>query len=169
MTRGVPVHMADEPRRTLAQPRSLRFRQSDRRKKWQQPNERAELYWEPLPVRPADEVVVEAVLLIPEAGALAVQPVHRPADGHIVLKELRREIFVSGLTLGQFDRRPRHIEAIACHPRGPISLLQCQVRRQSHASVNDTDVVEAEESTLEQVVAFFILPINPPGEVKQEL
>src|SRR6478735_3931125 len=123
MTGGIPGHMSGEPRRILAQPRALGIRQSDRRKEWQQSHERAELDREPLSVRPADEVIVEAILLIPEAAILAVQPVHRPADGHVVLKEFRRKIFVSRITLRQFDRGPGHVEAITRHPGGSISLL----------------------------------------------
>src|SRR5271170_108070 len=42
-------------------------------------------------------------------------------------------------------------------------------RRQGRASVENSDVVEAEEAALKDVHAFGIFTVNPPGEVQQQL
>src|SRR5262249_8106603 len=40
--------------------------------------------------------------------------------------------------------------------------------RQRRASVEDADIVEAEEAALKNISAFGIFAIHPPGEVEQE-
>ena len=40
--------------------------------------------------------------------------------------------------------------------------------RQGCAAVEDPDVVQAQETTLKDVVSFAVLAVDPPGEVEQE-
>ena len=51
---------------------------------------------------------------------------------------------------------------VSTHPGGGIGLLQ-DADRQVRA-VDWADVIQAEEATLEQVVALGVLPVDPPGE-----
>ena len=166
---AVPAHALGEVRRQLAQPLPSGLCQRDRWEDGEQPDERAELQRHPLAVRSPEEVVVEAVLLVPEAAALAAESIHRRGDGQVVLEELDGHVFVGRIAQGQFHRRPRHVEAVARHPGGPVCLLQGHARRQAHAAVDDTDVVESKEAALEQVVPLFVFTVHPPGEVEQEL
>src|SRR5262245_24240864 len=41
--------------------------------------------------------------------------------------------------------------------------------RQGRAAIENADIVESQESTLEDVLAFRVLPIHPPREVQHEL
>ena len=40
---------------------------------------------------------------------------------------------------------------------------------QGLAAVEDADVVEAQEAALEDVAAFRVLPVDPPGEIQHQL
>ena len=61
-----------------------------------------------------------------------------------------------------------HGDRVEAHPAGGVGLLQDAADRQVRA-VDRADVVQAEEAALEQVVALGVLPVDPPGEVDQQL
>ena len=63
---------------------------------------------------------------------------------------------------------PAHGDRVERHPAGGVRLLQ-RVARWQVGAVDRADVVEPEEAALEQVVALGVLPVDPPGEVDQEL
>src|SRR5437588_1028201 len=41
--------------------------------------------------------------------------------------------------------------------------------RQSHVAIEYTDIIEAQEATLENVLPLVVFAVHPPGEVEQEL
>ena len=86
-----------------------------------QPHHGAHAEGHVLPVHP-EVVVVEAVLLVPEAGA--AQVVHRVDDGDEVLEELRGDIGVYRLVNRELERDRQHRRAIERHPRGAVGLLE---------------------------------------------
>ena len=61
-----------------------------------------------------------------------------------------------------------HADRVEGHPAGGVGLLQGAAGRQVR-TVDRADVVQAEESALEHVAAARILPVDPPGEVDQQL
>ena len=61
-----------------------------------------------------------------------------------------------------------HADRVEGHPAGGVGLLQGAAGRQVRA-VDRADVVQAEESALEHVAAARVLPVDPPGEVDQQL
>ena len=63
----------------------------------------------------------------------------------------------------------QHVLAEHRHPRSAIRLLEVAARRERCGSVEDADVVEAEEAALEEVVPRAVLAVDPPREVEQEL
>ena len=69
----------------------------------------------------------------------------------------------------QLDRDLEHVLAEQRHPGGAVRLLEVAAGRQRRAAIEDADVVEPEESALEQVAAAAVLAIHPPGEVQQQL
>src|SRR3954447_23981408 len=85
-----------------------------------------------------------------------------------MLKELGGEVLVDGIMSRQFERRPSHIQAIRGHPCCSVGLLQSEIVRKDHAAIDDTDIVQPEKATLEQVFTAFILPVHPPREVDNE-
>eukprot|EP00053_Salpingoeca_punica_P018048 m.175423 g.175423 ORF g.175423 m.175423 type:complete len:782 (+) comp17347_c0_seq5:171-2516(+) len=119
--------------------------------------------------RLVDEVVkVEARLLVPKSR-LRLRSVEGVADLHKVLEELAGNVLVRVVVLGQLEGNVEHGDAVKRHPGGAVGLLQPRARGQRLAPVKDADVIEAEESTAEDVLAVFVLAVHPPGEVQQEL
>ena len=116
-----------------------------------------------------EDVVEEAVLLVPERDSLATQIVECAGDVQEVLEELRRDVLVDAVLASQLEGDLHHLQAVEAHPGGPVGLRQVAAARQLGAAVEDADVVESEETALEDVVALAVLPIDPPREVQQEL
>src|SRR5262249_1381508 len=112
-------------------------------------------------------VVVEAVLLAPQAGA--AQTVHGVGDRDVVLEELGRDVLVGWVLRGQLQRDGEHGAAVERHPRGAVGLLQLAASRQGLRAIEHADVVEPEESAAEQVFALEILLVHPPGEIDEQL
>src|SRR5439155_12187838 len=83
--------------------------------------------------------------------------------------ELRREILVDGIVLGELERHRQHRGAVEGHPGSAVGLLEVAAGRQRLRAVEDSDVVEAEEAAGEEVLAFSVLAVHPPREVEQQL
>ena len=114
-----------------------------------------------------DEVVVEAVLLVPEADA--AQPVNCVRDRDVVLEELRRDVLVRRILGRELEGDREHGAAVERHPRRAVRLLQRAPARERLGPVEHPDVVEAQEPAAEQVAALDVLAVDPPGEVEQQL
>jgi hypothetical protein len=70
-----------------------------------------------------DLVVVEAVVLVPQARA--AERVHRVGDGDEVLEELRGDVLVGGvLGLASSSAMAEHRRAVEGHPGGAVGLLE---------------------------------------------
>jgi hypothetical protein len=63
----------------------------------------------------------------------------------------------------------QQVEAEHRHPAGAIGLVDEAAGRQGLAAVEAADVVESQEATLEDIASLFVLAIDPPGEVEQQL
>src|SRR2546422_6292213 len=133
-----------------------------------QPHQRAHLDSGVLAVG-VEHVVKESVLLVPQAQALAAEIVHSVGDVDEVLEELRRDILVGGVVPRQLQRDRQHVEAVHPHPRRAVGLLEVAARRERRRTIEDTDVVEAKEAALEDVLALGVLAIDPPREVEEQL
>ena len=115
----------------------------------------------------AQQIVVEAVLLVPHA----VQPgsVHGRGDIVEVLAKLHDHVLVDGVVGGEFHCELHHVLGEEGHPGRAVRLLQVAAGGQRCAAVEDADVVEPEEAPLEDVLAEAVLAVHPPGEVQQQL
>ncbi len=125
---------------------------------------RPDLHRHGVPGRRDQPVVVEPVGLVPQA--LTGKGV---ADGGEVLEELEHEVRGGPLPrLVQHGGDGGHGDRVGAHPAGGVGLLKGAADWQVRA-VERADVVKAEEAALEDVVAFEVLPVDPPGEVDQQL
>src|SRR5437868_12857385 len=86
-----------------------------------------------------------------------------------MLEELGRHVFVGGVPFAENDGDLQHVQAVQGHPRGTVGLLQSTGHRERRRSVDRADVVETEESALEDIVSLVVLAIDPPSEVQQQL
>ena len=50
------------------------------------------------------------------------------------------------------------------HPAGAVALFEMAAVGEGSAAIEYADVIEAEESALENIFALGILPIHPPGK-----
>ena len=137
----------------------------------QQADDRARFQGNDAPVG-AHLVVVKSILLIPQSGA--AEMIHRVGDLNEVLKKFRRHVLVGEVDAGvavlrQFERHAQHRAAVESHPRRAVGLAERAAIGQRLRAIEDADVVEAEESTGEKILAGGILAIDPPREIQQQL
>ena len=121
------------------------------------------------PVGGMQHVVEEAVLLVPHALAVVPAIAHGVGDVEEVLPELAGDVFVGRIFFRQFERDGQQVQRVHRHPTGAVGLLEMAAGGQRRAAVEDANVVEAEEAALEDVHAFGVFAVHPPGEVQQQL
>ncbi len=132
----------------------------------QEPHHGAHL--EPLgaAVGEAEQVVVEAVLLVPHAVSSSF--VHAGGDIVEMFHKLQDHVFIDRVVGGKFHGEFQHVLAEQRHPGRAVRLLQVAAGGQRGAAVEDADVVETEESAFEDVLAEAVLAVHPPGEVQEQ-
>src|SRR6476646_5227396 len=85
-----------------------------------------------------------------------------------MLEEFEREILVGAIAVGEPQRHLQYVEAELRHPGGTVGLLE-QLSAWKYRTVEGTDVVQAEKSAFEDIVAERVLAVDPPSEVDQQL
>src|SRR4051812_36771256 len=86
-----------------------------------------------------------------------------------MLDEALHHIFVKRILARQLGGDLHHVLTEDAHPGSAVGLLEIAPRRQWARAVEDADVVETEETPLEQVPPGAILAVDPPAKVKEEL
>jgi hypothetical protein len=114
-------------------------------------------------------VVVKLVFLVPQSDAAAADIGHRLRDVEEMLEEFGRDVLIDVVVLGQREGDAHQIERVHRHPGRAVRLIDVAAGRQRRASVEDADIVESQESPLEDVTAFGVLAVDPPGEVQHQL
>lgn len=131
----------------------------------QQADQRADAEWDGFFVVDNELIVIETILAVPQTGA--AEGVDGIADIHIVLEELGSDVFIRRFFQCEFQRHDQHHLAKRCHPRRAVRLVQMPATGKSLRAIEDPDVVQAKESATENMAAFDVLAVHPPGEVKQ--
>src|SRR5438876_5129958 len=90
-------------------------------------------------------------------------------DVEKVLEEFAGYVLVARVLLRQLQGNDEEVQAIHCHPARSVRLLDVPAGRQRVAPVENSDVVESQETALKNVLAFLVLPVDPPREVQQQL
>src|SRR3984893_7776090 len=94
---------------------------------------------------------------------------HGMSDADEVLPELAGNVFEARVFFCQLECDGKDVERIHRHPTGTVRLFDVAAGRQRGAAVEQADVVQAKKSALENVPAFGVLAIDPPGEVQHQL
>ncbi len=111
----------------------------------------------------SEPVVEEPVLLVPQ-----IERMQSLGDEGELLEELHDQVGRRPAAPVE-DRRDReHAQRVRAHPARAVGLLE-PVSGGEVRAVERPDVVETEETALEQVAAVRILPVDPPGEVDEHL
>ncbi len=116
-----------------------------------------------------EDVVEEAVLLVPEALPVAAEVLDRLGDRQETFHEGGRDVTPVGVDAGQLGRDPQHLQAEEGDPARRVRLLEPPAVRDLLRPVEDRDVVHADEAALEEVVARLVLAVDPPAEVERQL
>ena len=141
-----------------------------------QPSDRAATQVFPRAIGPLDDVVIEAIVLIPVLVAaqhlgLGINHrlgVQRGGQLHEVVEETLGDIGVLRLFPGQGHTHLQQAEAEGRHPGGAITLLNAAAIGQGITAIKDPDVVEAEEAPLKHVVAGAVVAVSPPAVLEDE-
>src|SRR3984893_3633527 len=94
---------------------------------------------------------------------------HGMSDADEVLPELAGNVFETRVFFCQLQCDGEHVERIHRHPTGTVRLFDVAAGGQRRAAVDEADVIEAKKSALENVPAFGVLAIDPPGEIQHQL
>ena len=164
--------MMQQPFEPLAKARQLLQQLGFQRLDGEQRNQahhRADAQTDALVVRPVEHIVVELVLFIPQAGTVGDHAAHGVGNAQEVLEELGGDVFVHMIVLRELQGDAHQIERIHGHPAGAVGLVDVTAGGQPRAPVEHADVVQSEESSLEDVAAVGVLLVDPPGEVQHQL
>src|SRR5262245_6754043 len=69
----------------------------------------------------------------------------------------------------ELKRDAEEIETVHRHPAGGVGLIEMGASGKCLVAIEYADIIQAQESSLEDVVAMYVLAIDPPGEVEEEL
>src|SRR5207247_1338716 len=86
-----------------------------------------------------------------------------------VFEKFRGNVFVNWIFARQFKRNAHEVERKHSHPTGAVALLKPRAAGKLLAAIEHADVVEPEKSALENIVAFGVLAIHPPGKCDEHL
>lgn len=118
---------------------------------------------------PGDRIVVEAVFIVPQTRLLSARPEsHGVGYQDEMLKEFGCNVFVGTSVFRQLQRYVEHAKAVESHPPRTVGLLQNTTSRQGLGAVEQTDVVQTQETTLENVLAIEVFAVHPPRKVEQQ-
>ena len=85
-----------------------------------------------------------------------------------VLPEFAGNVFVGVVFFCKLHRDCQQIQRVHCHPTGAVGLLDVSAGRKRSAAVEHSDIVQSEKAALEDVHAFGVFAVHPPGEVQQQ-
>ena len=135
-----------------------------------EPDHRPHLHGSAGAVREMQDIVEEAVLVVPEADAISRLVVDGVRDEEEVLEELRRYILVAVVLLRELERDCEQVQAVHAHPARRVGLLEeASGGERRVRAIEDADVVETEEAAFEDVVPCGVLAIHPPREIEHQL
>ena len=134
-----------------------------------QPDQRAHPRWNSLPAGEVHDIVIEFVLLVPQADPVAADIGHGFGNIEEVLEKFGSDVFVDMVGERQLERNAHQVERVHRHPRSAVGLVDVTPARQRFVPVEYADVVEPQEPALENISALDILAVDPPGEVEHQL
>src|SRR5262249_36261480 len=134
-----------------------------------QADHRPHFHWQAAAVRKVEDVIVEAVFVVPQLNAFLVHVVYCVSDVEEMLPKLASSVLIGRVIAREFERDRHQIETVHPHPAGAVRLFDEPAGWQRSASIKYADVVEAKEPALEDVPALRILAVDPPREVEQQL
>src|ERR1700694_4932195 len=138
-------------------------------KKRNQSDHRADFQEVLFSVGELQDIVVEAVCIVPKGAASTAEIVHGTRDVNEMLKEFAGDVFVGRIFFGQLESHRQHVQTVHAHPACAVGLLEVASGGERRRAVKNSDVIEAEETTLKDIRAVGVFAVHPPGKIQQQL
>src|SRR6516165_680042 len=134
-----------------------------------QADQRAHPQWNSLSAGEVHHIVIEFVLIIPQADAITADVGHCFGDIEKMFEKFGGNVFVYMIGECQFEGNAHQIERVHRHPSSAVGLVDVTSARQRCVAVEYADIVESQKSALENIPALDVLAVHPPGEVEHQL
>src|SRR5438128_1389783 len=85
-----------------------------------------------------------------------------------MLEELRSQALINLMLLRKLECYAHQVQAEHSHPPGGVALLEHNSCLELFTAVDHRDVVESQKAAFEDVVAFAVDFVHPPGKVDQQ-
>src|SRR5665647_1071962 len=95
--------------------------------------------------------------------------IERFCDQYKMLKKFSGCILKCVVNHSDFQCHIHHIKRIHSHPACPVSLFEVMATRHLNTTVKNSNVIEPEKPSLENIIATGILPVDPPGKIDNKL
>src|SRR5438270_6930962 len=86
-----------------------------------------------------------------------------------MFNELDGHVFVERVIGRQLHGDLSHVLTEKCYPGSAVSLLEMAAGGQRRAAVEDTDIIQPQESALEEILAEPVFAVDPPTEIQHQL
>src|ERR1700758_4525026 len=86
-----------------------------------------------------------------------------------MLEKLRGGILIGVIVLRELQRKPHQVQAVHGHPACAIGLINITTGGQWSAPVENSDIIQAEKSTLQDVESGDVFSVYPPGKIEKQL
>src|SRR6478609_11837876 len=86
-----------------------------------------------------------------------------------MLDKLECELVERRIGAREFHRDLSHVLAIQRHPGGAIRLFKVPAAGKGIAAIEDPNVVKAEEPSFKDILPKTVFPVDPPGEIEDQL
>jgi hypothetical protein len=134
----------------------------------QQSHHRANLQAYGLAVRQMEKVIKEAILRIPHLVVVFADTIHGVSNPAEMLKEAVGYLLIHRVVIGQSDCNLQHAQAVERHPCSAVGLVQVPAGRERSTAIENSDIVEPEESAGKHIAPLGILTVDPPVEIQHQ-
>src|SRR3954469_5024191 len=113
-------------------------------------------------------VVKEALRGVPHLVMVRSNSIHGIRNPKEVLQKSESNVLVHRVVIHQDECNFQHILTIKCHPCRAVRLVEVPAGRQLSTAVEDADIVQSQESSGKDVLALWILSVDPPVEIQHQ-
>src|SRR5665213_3337041 len=110
------------------------------------------------------DIIKKLVIIIPQSMLIKSF-----GNQHKMFKKFSGRVFKSIIYHSDLQCHVHHIKRIHSHPACSVSLLQPVVSGHFNTSVKYADIIQSQKSSLKDIVATGIFPVDPPGKIDDKL
>src|SRR5579863_4970249 len=115
-------------------------------------------------IRKPEQVIIKTIFLIPHT--FITRTIHSGSNKAEMFYKFKNHFLIVRVLRSQFNSDLQHVLTEQRHPRGTIRLFQVPTCWQWCASVENTNIIETQESSFKYIPAKTIFSVHPPCEVQ---